>query len=1174
MLLTTYLVGLFLILPVRADAWGDFSNNLATDLAPLLSLFGEQITKQFLSESTSRLDNFIFAMAPMGILTAVVSAIRVCGSPSLRAFVGRAQEGRGNAEAELCSSTSRDVCELYNNGGIARVFGRPKILEVVYDPPVSADPDSENKSGIYTFQEYLDSNNGKTEWGGKQENGKDPEKNDTFAPNLSLNVGIRRRPRPVFWAVAAMGLTLQAGVLVFAVVVAYVLQWDKDGNRPNPYACPLVIAGTIMLCYGCFLCAFLVDKSTEEQFFRRRTTREKRRASMYWVQPGGQTLGDQTFDSFCYSDHDKPLDKYITSWKNPSENWARKSELAVWVAVGTTVSGFVLQFVGLRGIHSAVSVAQLGAILVMSAARAGLRMQRLSPEDNYLRRYLDAVIGHELDWLALRIGRQRTPTSGRLLWKFCSPKEITKECPSTSDSTNTAAELLLYRTRLAELTRSPKSPTRTAESAACFGDDMIVVREWAMRLARAMESAINTVYSKSPKIREGWDETTSMYWSFVCNVSDIPDETEQETTTHTLFLELTRKTSKSPWALQNELELEGLLGLWVWSLKFDPAVEILDSRSQLKLSRASGLPTRRIVTTNQHLTEPDLKIWFGSMAPTFIEDELLHNSVNFCNASAIWKRDQRRDETLGNKDQPLPDKHLEHEIRIVGWPATELPRSPCPRTFKFWSADTEGSFSSLCTQEIFGSFIRSILNVVSDFGDIHVATETEDFRAANGLVSDLTNLFVENELGPRKDASLCILPPFIHHLMLSSPASVLAAAKKSADHYRKANRWKDAQTLLIWAWRHYHGYSLCDSSSAELLSDDYSQEATTALGEFYLWALCNDTTREFGIEGIKCFAGRPLSRGAKMVVDDYSGLAAKVNDAQGGLGLGIENGLVAISIHLAQSPSTTAEEKGQMLCSAAKNSWMEVTLVLLESGAEPDFKDSDGQTPLWLAAERGYETTVELLLATGKVDVNAPDKDGQTALCRAAYEGHQSVVQLLLDRGAAIEWKMSERSRPLLSQAAYEGREDIVQLLLHNGADIELRNELQLRTPVWWAAYKGHEAVVELLLDKGAVIDIRDSWRETPLFWAATKGHEAVVNLLLQRGADIEAKNVDGRTPLWQAAKEGNVAMAKLLLDNGADITTRNNSGETLSDIASRKCHGRVVKVLRETQDNRLVSGD
>jgi hypothetical protein len=45
--------------------------------------FGEQVTKQYLSESINFRDYLIFAIAPMGILTALVSAIRVCGSPSL-----------------------------------------------------------------------------------------------------------------------------------------------------------------------------------------------------------------------------------------------------------------------------------------------------------------------------------------------------------------------------------------------------------------------------------------------------------------------------------------------------------------------------------------------------------------------------------------------------------------------------------------------------------------------------------------------------------------------------------------------------------------------------------------------------------------------------------------------------------------------------------------------------------------------------------------------------------------------------------------------------------------------------------------------------------------------------------------------------------------------------------
>lgn len=72
-------------------------------------------------------------MAPMGIITAIILIIYVCGSLSLCTLIGMAQEGGDNAEAELCCSTSWDVCELFNNGSIAQLFGRPKILEIVHN---------------------------------------------------------------------------------------------------------------------------------------------------------------------------------------------------------------------------------------------------------------------------------------------------------------------------------------------------------------------------------------------------------------------------------------------------------------------------------------------------------------------------------------------------------------------------------------------------------------------------------------------------------------------------------------------------------------------------------------------------------------------------------------------------------------------------------------------------------------------------------------------------------------------------------------------------------------------------------------------------------------------------------------------------------------------------------
>jgi hypothetical protein len=92
--------------------------------------------------------------------------------------------------------------------------------------------------------------------------------------------------------------------------------------------------------------------------------------------------------------------------------------------------------------HSAVSVAQLGVVMVMSIARTGLRMWWLKPDANSFSEYPDEVIGHEIDWLALRIGEKDIQDSLSLdvspslsagslpsnnwycyFWKFCGALE-------------------------------------------------------------------------------------------------------------------------------------------------------------------------------------------------------------------------------------------------------------------------------------------------------------------------------------------------------------------------------------------------------------------------------------------------------------------------------------------------------------------------------------------------------------------------------------------------------------------------------------------------------------------------------------------------------------------------------------------------------------------------------
>lgn len=94
-------------------------------------------------------------MVPLGIITAIIGAIRVSGPPWARAFIGRARETRATAELELLSSTSREVCEVFNGRGVVRTLGTPKLTQLIIFPGICLHDDS--TCGIHTLQSAYES---------------------------------------------------------------------------------------------------------------------------------------------------------------------------------------------------------------------------------------------------------------------------------------------------------------------------------------------------------------------------------------------------------------------------------------------------------------------------------------------------------------------------------------------------------------------------------------------------------------------------------------------------------------------------------------------------------------------------------------------------------------------------------------------------------------------------------------------------------------------------------------------------------------------------------------------------------------------------------------------------------------------------------------------------------
>ncbi|KAI1068493.1 hypothetical protein LB507_004284 [Fusarium sp. FIESC RH6] len=97
-------------------------------------------------------------MAPLGIITILVGAIRVGGPLWLKAMVGRAKENVSDVEIELMSSTSREVCDLYNGASIVRSQGTAPIWEYIClfpKGPAGSPPNKDSRVRFLTLDEAV-----------------------------------------------------------------------------------------------------------------------------------------------------------------------------------------------------------------------------------------------------------------------------------------------------------------------------------------------------------------------------------------------------------------------------------------------------------------------------------------------------------------------------------------------------------------------------------------------------------------------------------------------------------------------------------------------------------------------------------------------------------------------------------------------------------------------------------------------------------------------------------------------------------------------------------------------------------------------------------------------------------------------------------------------------------
>jgi ankyrin repeat protein len=221
-----------------------------------------------------------------------------------------------------------------------------------------------------------------------------------------------------------------------------------------------------------------------------------------------------------------------------------------------------------------------------------------------------------------------------------------------------------------------------------------------------------------------------------------------------------------------------------------------------------------------------------------------------------------------------------------------------------------------------------------------------------------------------------------------------------------------------------------------------------------------------------------------------------------------------------------------------------------------NMKNDEGETPLFLAVVGGHRDMVELLLATGEVDVNVKDRNEVPALIEAVKRGHKEIVDLLLGTGEVDVNVQEDYGHTALMLAVHGEHREIVQLLLGTGeVDVNVQN-IHGQTALLFAVEKGHKEIAELLLGTGKVdIDVEiHGW--TALWIAVRKGHKDIVEMLLRSGKAGVDKTPDKAVLLMYAVDHGYKDMVEFLLGISTDTSKVTDRWPLLALIAANRHRG------------------
>jgi ankyrin repeat protein len=316
-------------------------------------------------------------------------------------------------------------------------------------------------------------------------------------------------------------------------------------------------------------------------------------------------------------------------------------------------------------------------------------------------------------------------------------------------------------------------------------------------------------------------------------------------------------------------------------------------------------------------------------------------------------------------------------------------------------------------------------------------------------------------------------------------------------------------------------------------------------------------------------------RGNTMGVEgeaDFKSLAERNVQGQSWLTLASARGLPKVIDKLTRTPDPAFKNiASEALLAAARSGKVGTVAILLNKGADPNSKDSAGQSATMVAASYGKVDALRTLVAVTP-DLVAKDNKGVSALGKTSTYCNLEAFKLLSEAGA----KDKEPPTPTLARILQNC--DHPEVYFKDARPNALNaTDTSGRSVFWYASAKLEADQVKTLVTAGADPMLADLQGFTPLHAAAIAGRADNIAVLLNAAADPASLTNNGVTALMLASYVGCTECLQTLPHDSQALDSKDavgNSALMYALLGKQKAAANALISFGANANAQNVSGD